>query len=142
MNSKQIFKLPIIPEDSETIINYYQLQDECRKKAIIYELKQKQLTIQLQLSKISKELQDHMISNSAAKLRLTETLVQLLKKQTIMYSLENDNKCAAIYTHLAELNKMPKDTETLATKAMKLSDEINAISKQISYLETGVNIHF
>jgi hypothetical protein len=142
MSSKQILHLPTILEDSEKMVNDYQIKEECRKKAIIYELKQKQWKTQIQLSKISKELQDHVISNAAAKLALVDSLVPLLKKQSTIFKADRITTCTKIYQHLAELDKMPADTEKLATHANELSSKIDEYIRQIAYLETGSNIHF
>ena len=142
MSSKQIFKLPIILEDSEKTINDYHMREECRKRAIIYEIKQKQIKSQIQLAKVSKELQDHILTNSAAKLALVESLIPLLNKQSNIFNTERHSAISTAYKHLQDLDTMPATTEKLAVHASELNGKIMEFARQITYLESGQNVHF
>ena len=142
MSSKQIFKLPTILEDSEKTVIDYHVREECRKKAIIYEIKQKQLKAQIHLAKTSKELQDQIITNAASKLALIDTLIPLLKKQSNVFQSDRLTNCETIYKHMRELDVMPKHIESMAIYANELSCKINDFAKQIEYLENGTNVHF
>ena len=142
MSSKQILKLPIILEDSEKTVNYYQICDEYRKKAIVYDIKQKQLKAQIQLSITSKELHDNVINNASSKLAILGTLMPLLKKQSTLFDPDRDQQITLLRQQLLDLDKLPASTEVLANKAGELNDKMNAFEKQIAYLESGNLVHF
>ena len=61
MNSKQISTLPTIFEDPEKAAFEHKLISAYGKKLLINDFTRRFLEVQLQLSEISKELQNHII---------------------------------------------------------------------------------
>ncbi len=134
MDSKQLATLHKMP----TTVTAHTLQDICTRKIIVNRITATFLQTQIQLSELSKKLQDYSIDNAKNKLVLVQELCKLYEEQYAKFEQDRQTECMEIYKLLNELNVCPDYVQKMVKELGELDSKLKDLAERIDYYEKDI----